>query len=221
MQELVNLVTNISDISSQTNLLGLNAYIEAARAGEAGRGFAVVADEVKQLSAKVGKAVTEIANGMEDMERLVTNDFINKNSEMTVKDESNQMDSVRGQLVTLEEVMRSIQEQVSTAIESLKVRSSRIERMVIDAMGNIQFQDITRQKIEHVVSIFDAMSATLMNVEDCYSPQGLDIEKAQLVLFEADSVFDRYVMEDQRRAHTTAVGSRHKQEKDLPTIELF
>ena len=138
--EIANIVTEIENIASQTNLLSLNASIEAARAGEAGRGFAVVAEEIRKLAesssqsalntknlieasikeVEVGNQITDrTAESLKKVVEILAE--VRRDTETTARLSEEQADAMRGIEAEISQITDVVQSNSATAQESSAV----------------------------------------------------------------------------------------------------
>lgn len=142
-QEIGDIISLITDIADQTNILSLNAAIQASMAGDAGRGFAVVADEVQRLAERSAAATKQI----EALVKTIQNDT----NEAVISMEQTTSEVVRGARlaqdagVALEEI-----ENVSKNLAELIQNISNAARQQASSAGHISntmnvIQEITSQ----------------------------------------------------------------------------
>ena len=129
-KEIGNIITDIEDIASQTNLLSLNASIEAARAGEAGRGFAVVADQIGKLAADSAKSAV---NTRELIDKTLVEIEKGNTITRTTADAFNQIIT---DMESFAELAENTMEKANSQAESLEQIGQGIEQLSGVVQGN-------------------------------------------------------------------------------------
>ena len=127
-EDIGKVLTVISDIADQTNLLALNAAIEAARAGEAGKGFAVVADEVRKLAEKTMVATKEVGEAIVAIQQSARMNMENVDRSVDLINSTGERASLSGQsLNEIMELVDTVSEQVSTIASAAETQSTASE----------------------------------------------------------------------------------------------
>ena len=129
-KEIGNIITDIEDIASQTNLLSLNASIEAARAGEAGKGFAVVADQIGKLAADSAKSAV---NTRDLIDKTLVEIEKGNTITRTTADAFNQ---IIADMESFAEIAQNTMEKANSQAESLGQIGQGIEQLSNVVQGN-------------------------------------------------------------------------------------
>ncbi len=148
ISEVSNLLDDVNQITSQTDLLALNAAIEAARAGEAGREFAVVADEVRALSKRTSLFNEQIRSSVTKIEASIK--LASKSDEKASNIDTTAADSSLDHVSAMWDEMQTLNSTAGNQAQRISEIADSIQVLVNEGIISLQFDDIVSQLMDQV-----------------------------------------------------------------------
>jgi methyl-accepting chemotaxis protein len=221
VRQLTPLIKTITSIAQQTNLLALNAEIEAARAGSAGRGFAVVAFEVRKLAVLSTQAAADIAAKIHATCKRVDDEM----SEASTSLERHMAGNALSRMTTdLGEMQTEFCNNSQLLLEVITEVDANYEENVTrlsEALGHIQFQDVMRQRMEHVQEALVEMRDHLVQLTERPDRPGWDGLFSTTFKAMLEAHLSSYRMASQTATHLAVTGGNSDSGLGGSAIELF
>jgi len=218
---LTPLIKVITGIAQQTSLLALNAEIEAARAGQAGRGFAVVAYEVRKLAVRSTKAAADIGKNINATFDKVRREMAEAQALLEEHEASNSMGQLMTDLTGMQQEFSHNSSLLLEVITEVDANYEESVRRLSQALGHIQFQDVMRQRMEHVQEALDEMREHMLRLSEKPDDAGWDGKLEMRFKDILTSHLNRYRMASQTKTHIQVAGGGAEQDHGRPAIELF
>lgn len=223
VKDLAPLVDVIATVARQTNFLSINAAIEAARAGESGRGFAVVAAEIRQLSTRTAEVAVDIASKIN-----TATDGIDE--ELRAAEAASDRSTTTGNMRRVLDDIGQMQQRFAATVEQLNldqviqgVRSGHqdIAERLADALGQVQGQDVLRQRVENVQQALTDLNSHLVGMAEQMQQAPANPDSLTAARQRMHAHAQAYVSAGERRTHQSVTGQAQAVTADEPRIELF
>lgn len=212
MDSVQQFIGEIKCISSQTQLLSLNASIEAARAGDYGAGFSVVAQEVRELANRTQHAAESITGKIEQFDNTIKGS-LSQDSHELLEEKMAACASLPSFIETIHKNYSDIRQYYKTMLMVVTEHNDEIAAGLTEMLGNVQFQDVVIQQIDRLQSFYIDVDLVSKN---CLQNQPHEQSLAHL-LSELELLLEAFTASD-RNHHSDSAGEC---EESALKIELF